>query len=129
MLSSRRSSQPRDRTQVSYIYLYWQAGSLPLSATWEAHLVLKYLKSNYLYLANEDVNNRHKYNIPFFITKIQLVYINFISIFPSLFQWMIIFRLSSHLYPPQPPSNCQASFFPRLRKCSKFLMLFVIKQP
>ena len=30
MPSSRRSSHPRDRTRVSYIYLHWQAGSLPL---------------------------------------------------------------------------------------------------
>ena len=29
MPSSRRSSQPRNRTQVSYVSLYWQAGSLP----------------------------------------------------------------------------------------------------
>ena len=28
---SRGSSQPRDRTPVSYIYLRWQAGSLPLA--------------------------------------------------------------------------------------------------
>ena len=28
--SSRGSSQPRDRTCVSYIYLYWHMGSLPL---------------------------------------------------------------------------------------------------
>ena len=27
----RKSSQPRDRTCVSYVYLYWQAGSLPLA--------------------------------------------------------------------------------------------------
>ena len=30
MPSSRGSSRPRDRIQVSYIYLLWQAGSLPL---------------------------------------------------------------------------------------------------
>ena len=30
MPSSRGSSQPRDRTQVSYVYLHWQVGSLPL---------------------------------------------------------------------------------------------------
>ena len=29
-LISRRSSQPRDQTCISYIYLYWQVGSLPL---------------------------------------------------------------------------------------------------
>ena len=29
MPSSRGSSQPRGQTQVSYIYLHWQAGSLP----------------------------------------------------------------------------------------------------
>ena len=29
MLFSRGSSQPRDRTCVSYIYLHWQVGSLP----------------------------------------------------------------------------------------------------
>ena len=28
--SSRGSSQPRDRTHASYVYLHWQAGSLPL---------------------------------------------------------------------------------------------------
>ena len=28
--SSRGSSQPRDQTHVSYIYLHWQVGSLPL---------------------------------------------------------------------------------------------------
>ena len=28
--SSRESSQPRDRTHVSYVYLHWKAGSLPL---------------------------------------------------------------------------------------------------
>jgi len=28
---SRGSSQPRDQTYISYIYLYWQAGSLPLA--------------------------------------------------------------------------------------------------
>ena len=31
MPSSRGSSQPRDGTQVSYIYLHWQVGSLPLA--------------------------------------------------------------------------------------------------
>ena len=30
MSSSRGSSQPRDQTRVSSIYLHWQAGSLPL---------------------------------------------------------------------------------------------------
>ena len=30
MPSSRESSRPRDQTHVSYIYLHWQAGSLPL---------------------------------------------------------------------------------------------------
>ena len=29
MPSSRGSSQPRDRTHVSYVYLHWKAGSLP----------------------------------------------------------------------------------------------------
>ena len=29
--SSRGSSRPRDRTSVSYIYLCWQSGSLPLA--------------------------------------------------------------------------------------------------
>ena len=29
---SRRSSQPRDRTCISYAYLHWQVGSLPLVA-------------------------------------------------------------------------------------------------
>ena len=29
--SSRGSSRPRDQTWVSYIYLHWQAGSLPLA--------------------------------------------------------------------------------------------------
>ena len=29
--SSRGSSQPRDPTCVSYVYLLWQAGSLPLA--------------------------------------------------------------------------------------------------
>ena len=29
--SSRRSSQPRDQTCISYIFLQWQAGSLPLA--------------------------------------------------------------------------------------------------
>ena len=31
MPSSRGSSRPRDQTHVSYVYLYWQAGSLPLA--------------------------------------------------------------------------------------------------
>ena len=31
MPSSRDSSQPRDQTQVSYLLLHWQAGSLPLA--------------------------------------------------------------------------------------------------
>jgi len=31
MPSSRGSSQLRDQTCVSYIYLHWQAGSLPLA--------------------------------------------------------------------------------------------------
>ena len=30
MPSSRGSSQPRDRTHVSYVYPHWKAGSLPL---------------------------------------------------------------------------------------------------
>ena len=32
MPSSRGSSQPRNRTQVSYSVLHWQAGSLPLTS-------------------------------------------------------------------------------------------------
>ena len=31
MPSSRGSSQPRDRTHTSHVYLHWQAGSLPLA--------------------------------------------------------------------------------------------------
>ena len=31
MPSSRGSSRPKDQTQVSYTYLHWQAGSLPLA--------------------------------------------------------------------------------------------------
>ena len=31
MLFGRGSSQSRDRTRVSCVYLYWQAGSLPLA--------------------------------------------------------------------------------------------------
>ena len=31
MPSSRRSSRPRDQTRVSYLYLHWQVGSLPLA--------------------------------------------------------------------------------------------------
>ena len=30
MPSSRGSSQPRDQTHISYVYLHWQEGSLPL---------------------------------------------------------------------------------------------------
>ena len=33
MPSSRGSSRPRDRTCVSYVYLHWQEGSLPLAPT------------------------------------------------------------------------------------------------
>ena len=29
--TSRGSSQPRDQTRVSYVYLHWQVGSLPLA--------------------------------------------------------------------------------------------------
>ena len=29
--SSRGSSQPKDQTHISYIYLHWQVGSLPLA--------------------------------------------------------------------------------------------------
>ena len=29
--SSRGSSRPRDQTRASYVYLHWQAGSLPLA--------------------------------------------------------------------------------------------------
>ena len=31
MPSSRGFSQPRDQTHISYVYLHWQAGSLPLA--------------------------------------------------------------------------------------------------
>ena len=30
--SSRGSSQPRDQTHISYVYMHWQTGSLPLAA-------------------------------------------------------------------------------------------------
>ena len=35
--SSRGSSRPRDWTRVSYIYLHWQAGSLPLAPPGKLH--------------------------------------------------------------------------------------------
>ena len=37
MPSSRGSSQLKDQTRISYIYLRWQAGSLPTGTIWEAH--------------------------------------------------------------------------------------------
>ena len=42
---SRGSSQPRDWTHVSYIYLYWQAGSLPLEPPGKFHNILLFLST------------------------------------------------------------------------------------
>ena len=35
---SRRSSRPRDQTYLSYIYLHWQQGSLPLAPPGKAFM-------------------------------------------------------------------------------------------
>ena len=47
VLFCRGSSQSRDRTRVSYVYLYWQAGSLPLAPpgkpTEDAYRILNFL--------------------------------------------------------------------------------------
>ena len=40
MPSSRGSSQPRDQTCVSYIYLHWQVGSLPLPPPGKSYILL-----------------------------------------------------------------------------------------
>ena len=40
MPSSRGSSPPRDRTWVCYVYLHWQAGSLPLMPTGDWYKLL-----------------------------------------------------------------------------------------
>ena len=42
MSSSRGSSWPRDLTQVSYVYLHWQAGSLPLELPGKPHFPLSF---------------------------------------------------------------------------------------
>ena len=40
MSSSRGSSQPRDQTLVSYTYLHWHVGSLPLAPSGKPRLNL-----------------------------------------------------------------------------------------
>ena len=44
-LSSKGSSRPRDRTLVFYIYLHWQAGSLPLVPSGKPTLLFKHRMS------------------------------------------------------------------------------------
>ena len=44
--SSRGSSQPRDQTHIFYVYLHWQAGSLPLAAPGEPMEYYRATKKN-----------------------------------------------------------------------------------
>ena len=43
MPSSTGSSHPRDQTHVSYVYLHWHVGSLPLTSPGKPWEVLDYL--------------------------------------------------------------------------------------